>query len=160
MKFIKELFPYAVILVVVVIIRTFIATPVIVSGSSMDDTLNDGDILLLAKFDRSYERNDIVVFDYNDSKLVKRVIGLPGEHIKYDEGVLYINGEVVTDEFANATIDFDLNYLGYDVIPEGYYFVMGDNRMKSSDSRIIGLISEKDINGTAIFSIWPFTKID
>jgi len=160
MKFIKEMIPYVVILLIVVMIRSFIATPVIVSGESMDDTLNDGDILLLAKFDKSYERYDIVVFDYNNSKLVKRVIGLPGDHVKYDEGILYINGEKVEDDFANETYDFDLSYLGYDVIPEGYYFVMGDNRMKSSDSRIIGLINEEDINGTAIFSIWPFTKID
>lgn len=159
MKFIKEMIPYVVILLLVVVIRSFIATPVIVSGSSMDDTLNDGDVLLLAKYDKKYERNDIVVFDYDDSKLVKRIIGLPGEHVKYDDGILYINGEMLEDKFAKDTIDFELGYLGVDTIPDGYYFVMGDNRMKSSDSRIIGLISEDAINGTAVFSIWPFTKI-
>lgn len=160
MKIIKELIPYAIILLVVVLIRSFIATPVIVSGSSMDGTLEDGDILLLNKFDNEYERFDVVVFDYQDTKLVKRIIGLPGEHVKYEDHVLYINNEEVTDEFASITFDYDLNYLGYDVIPEGYYFVLGDNRTKSSDSRMIGLISKDVIDGTASFSIWPFGKID
>lgn len=160
MKIIKELIPYAVILLVVVLIRSFIATPVIVSGSSMDNTLKDGDILLLNKLDNKYERFEIVVFDYQDSKLVKRIIGLPGEHIKYEDGVLYINNQEVIDEFASITFDYDLNYLGYDVIPEGYYFVLGDNRTKSSDSRMIGLINQDEIDGTASFSIWPFGKID
>lgn len=160
MKFIKELIPYIVILVGVVLVRTFVVTPVIVSGSSMDDTLHDKDILLLAKYDKSFERNDIIVFDYQDTKLVKRIIGFPGEHIKYEYGKLYINGEQVNDDFSHLTLDFDLNYLGYDVIPEGYYFVLGDNRMKSSDSRIIGLVSEDVINGTAIFSLWPIGKIN
>lgn len=159
MRIIKQIIPYVIILLVVVIIRTFIVTPVVVSGSSMDDTLKDGNILLLNKFDKTYERYDIIVFDYQNSKLVKRIIGLPGEHIKYDNGVLYINDVKYDDEFSLETLDFNLNVLGLDTIPEGYYFVLGDNRMKSSDSRIIGLVSEKDINGTTTFSLWPFKKI-
>lgn len=160
MKIIKQIIPYVVILLVVVVIRTFIVTPVIVSGSSMDNTLNDGDILLLNKYDKTYERYDVIVFDYQNTKLVKRVIGLPGENVKYEDGVLYIDEVEYEDKFSLDTIDFDLNDLGIDTIPEGYYFVLGDNRMKSSDSRIIGLISEKDINGTTTFSLWPFKKID
>ena len=159
MKFIKGLIPYAVILLLVVIIRSFIVTPVIVSGTSMYDTLNDGDILLLEKFDKNYERFDIIIFDYNNTKLVKRVIGLPGEHIEYKDGKLYINGNLVDEEFSSITSDFTLEYLGYEIIPEGYYFVLGDNRNLSSDSRVLGLIKSDSINGKAIFSIWPFTKI-
>jgi len=160
MKFIKQAVPYVVIFLAVVLIRTFIATPVVVSGSSMDETLHDGEILLLKKYDHSYNRNDIIVFDFQDSKLVKRIIGLPGEHIRYQDGVLYVNGEVVEDEFASITADYDLNYLGIDTIPKGYYFVLGDNRTKSSDSRMIGLVSIDDINGTTSFSIWPIGSID
>lgn len=160
MKFIKGLIPYAVILLLVVIIRSFIVTPVIVSGTSMYDTLNDGDILLLEKFDKNYERFDIIIFDYNNTKLVKRVIGLPGEHVEYKDGKLYINGNLVDEEFSSITADFNLEYLGYETIPDDYYFVMGDNRGKSSDSRVLGLIKSDSINGKAIFSIWPFTKID
>lgn len=159
MRIIKEILPYIVILLVVIVIRTFIATPVVVSGESMDDTLKDGEILLLKKYDKSYERFEIVVFQYGESKLVKRVIGLPGEHVKYENGVLYINGEKVEDTFASITKDFDLKYLGFDVIPEGYYFVLGDNRIKSSDSRIIGLVSKDVIKGTTNFSLWPFGKV-
>lgn len=160
MKIIKQIIPYAVILILVVLIRSFIVTPVIVSGESMDDTLKDGNILLLKKYDKNYERFDIVVFDYQDSMLVKRIIGLPGDHIRYQDGILYINDEIVEDKFASDTFDYDLEYLSVDVIPEGYYFVLGDNRMKSSDSRIIGLISEKDISGTTSFSLWPFKSFE
>ena len=155
MKFLKEISSYLIILLLVIVIRTFIITPVIVSGTSMDNTLKDGQILILNKLDKSFERYDIVVFDYNDSKLVKRVIGLPGETIKYENGKLYINDIETEDYFASITNDFELNQ----VIPEGYYFVMGDNRNNSSDSRIIGLISEKQINGTTSFSLWPIKFI-
>lgn len=159
MKFIKEILPYVIILITVVIIRTFIVTPVVVSGDSMNDTLTNGDILLLKKYDKIYERFDIIVFDYQNSKLVKRVIGLPGETVKYEDGKLYINGEEVYDEFGSITKDYDLAYLGIDVIPEGYYFVLGDNRNKSSDSRMIGLISEEQIEGVTNFSLWPLKSI-
>ncbi len=151
MKIVKEAIPYVIILLMVILIRTFIVTPVIVSGTSMNSTLKDGEILLLNKFDKTYERNDIVVFDYEDSKLVKRIIGLPGETIEYKDGILYINGEETEDLFASITHDYKLD----EVIPEGYYFVMGDNRNNSSDSRIIGLIDEESINGTTTFSLWP-----
>ena len=69
----------------------------------MNDTLKNGELLLLKKYDKSYERFDIVVFDYGDSKLVKRIIGLPGETLEYKDGILYINGEIVEDPFATST---------------------------------------------------------
>lgn len=160
MNIIKAAIPYIIIVITVVIIRTYVLTPVIVSGTSMDDTLKNGELLLLKKYDKSYERFDIVVFDYGDSKLVKRIIGLPGETLEYKDGVLYINGEEIEDPFALATKDFKLSDLNIDVIPEGYYFVMGDNRSNSSDSRIIGPISVETINGTTSFSLWPFGSVE
>lgn len=155
MKFIKEVMPYIVIFISVMLIRTFIITPVIVSGSSMDSTLKDGEILILKKYDKTYERFDIVVFDYNNSKLVKRVIGLPGETVKYIDGKLYINEEEVSDPFASLTHDYELNI----TIPDNYYFVLGDNRTNSTDSRLIGLVDVKDINGTTNFSLWPIKRV-
>jgi signal peptidase I len=156
MKVIKEIIPYVLIVVAVVTIRMFIITPVKVQGDSMTPTLNDKEILLLKKYDTKYERFDIVVFKTDDSKLVKRVIGLPGEHIKYVDNKLYVNNKIVEDAIEGETEDFDLNYIGYDRIPEGYYFVLGDNRGNSTDSRLIGLISKKSMLGTTNFSIFPF----
>ena len=109
---------------------------------------------------KSYERFDIVVFNYNNSKLVKRIIGLPGETVEYKDGVLYVNGSPIDDPFASKTRDFKLSNLNIDVIPEGYYFVMGDNRNNSSDSRIIGPISLDSIEGTTTFSLWPIGFIE
>lgn len=160
MNFIKTIIPYAIIVAVVILIRTFVLTPVIVSGTSMDDTLKNGELLLLKKYDKNFERFDIVVFDYGDSKLVKRIIGLPGETLEYKDGILYINGKETEDPFASSTKDFKLTDLNIDVIPEDYYFVMGDNRSNSSDSRIIGPISKDTINGTTSFSLWPFGTVE
>lgn len=152
---IKDAIPYVVILIVVVLIRTFLVTPVVVDGTSMDPTLSDNQVLLLRKYDHKYERYDIVVFDYNNTKLIKRVIGLPGESVRYTDGNLYINNQKVEDELAKITNDFEL--IG--IIPEGYYFVLGDNRQHSTDSRYIGLISEENIKGTTNFSLWPIKTI-
>lgn len=158
-KFIKELIPYVVIVIVVVLIRTFIVTPVQVDGESMYPTLLDNQLLLLKKYDHSYERFDIVVFKYNDSKLVKRVIGLPGETISYKDNILYINNKKIDNiSLDSYTYDFDLKELGFDTIPEGYYFVLGDNRTNSLDSRAIGLIPEDSILGVTNFSIFPFKR--
>ena len=83
-KIFKELIPYLIIIVVVVSIRIFIVTPVQVSGDSMRPTLKNREILLLKKYDRSFQRFDIVVIDYDNDRLIKRIIGLPGETIKID----------------------------------------------------------------------------
>lgn len=155
MKLFKELLPYIMIVVVVVAIRAFIATPVRVDGASMNPTLEDGEILILKKYDRSLERFDIVVLDYNGEKLVKRVIGLPREKIAYKDNKLYVDGKRVKEPFEHeVTDDFELE----EQIPEGYYFVLGDNRINSTDSRMIGAISKEQIQGTTNFSIFPFDK--
>lgn len=157
MKLVKELIPYIIIIIVVVLVRSFIITPVKVDGPSMEKTLYDGDILLLEKYDKDYERFDVVVLKYNNDKLVKRVIGLPGDRVEYKHDTLYINGEEIEESFINEkTENFSLKELGYNVIPEGYYFVVGDNRNNSLDSRYIGLIKKDDIEGKVIFRIFPF----
>ncbi len=160
-QFFKAVLPYIIIIIVVVLIRTFIITPIQVDGLSMYSTLDDNEILLLKKYDKDYERFDIVVFDYNNTKLIKRIIALPGETVKYEDNKLYINGEYVEEDFLDEnmeTYDFSLEELGYEEIPEGYYFVLGDNRTNSTDSRIIGLISEEELDGTTDFAIFPFSK--
>jgi signal peptidase I len=151
-QFCKDLMPYVAIIIIVLLFRAFIATPVRVDGDSMNPTLENGEILLLNKMDKTYERFNIIVFNYNDTKLVKRIIGLPGDTVKYVDNQLYINDELVEETFDHRmTLDYTLEK----VIPEGKYFVLGDNRTDSLDSRIIGLIDENDIDGVISFSIFP-----
>jgi len=155
-KTFKELIPYIVIIIVVVIIRTYIITPVRVTGESMYPTLHDGEIMLLYKL-TDFKRNDIVVIDTDssDGYIIKRVIALPGETVSYENGTLYINDKKQSDKYADGiTEDFKRIKLAKDE-----YFVMGDNRSWSKDSRIIGPVKEKDILGTTNITIFPFNKI-
>lgn len=155
-NFIKEYIPYLIIIVAVILIRTYIVTPVRVEGKSMYPTLDNKQILLLKKYDKSYKRFDIVVLKYNDDRLIKRVIGLPGETIKYENNKLYINGKYIKENFKRNTDTKDFNYYK---IPEDSYFVMGDNRGNSTDSRIIGPVSKNNITGTIGISLFPFNRI-
>lgn len=157
MKYVKEYAPYVIAILVIILLRLYVVSPVQVDGTSMVPTLQNNQILLLKKYDHQYDRFKIVVLKYNNEKLVKRIIGLPKEHIQYVDNVLYINGKEVEEPFQHGeTSDFDLKEIGYDTIPEGYYFVVGDNRGSSLDSRYIGLISKKQIEGSVNFSIFPF----
>ncbi|MEO1769972.1 signal peptidase I [Enterococcus sp. 665A] len=102
------------------------------------------------KAHRKPERFDVVVLhppDAPNELYLKRVIGLPGERIDYQEGVLFVNHEIVNDAFAYRTEAFAWESISGEPIPEGYYFVLGDNRTISKDSRIFGLVSEKQILG-------------
>lgn len=158
-NYFKDIIAYVLIIIFVILIRTFVITPVRVDGDSMNNNLKDGEILLLKKFDKSYERFDVIVFKYGSDRLIKRIIGLPGEKVYYKDNKLYINDNYVEEVMIDKkTYDFDMSQLGYEVIPDGYYFVMGDNRTNSKDSRIIGFVSEKDILGITNFIIFPFSK--
>ena len=104
-KKIKELIPYVVILVVVVLFRTFIATPVIVNGPSMQETLHTNDFLILRKT-KNINRYDIVVANHNGDKLIKRVMGIPGDKIKCVSGIIYVNNEEVSNYGYGMSYDF------------------------------------------------------
>lgn len=155
-KIIRDLIPYAFIVFLVIIIRTYIATPVRVDGNSMRKTLEDGDILLLYKMAK-FERNDIIVLDEKEDNeiIIKRIIALPGETIKIQNGKIYINDKEYNDEFAYGdTSDYEQVTLG-----ENEYFILGDNRLISKDSRYFGTITEDEIIGKIVFRFWPFSKI-
>ena len=162
-KFIKELIPYVVIVVVVVLIRTFIVTPVIVSGDSMVPTLKDRQLLLLNKLNyriSSIKRFDIVVINMDKKEIIKRVIGLPGEEILYRSNTLYVDGHEIKNDYNFETEDFSLKTIcNCTRIPDDKYLVLGDNRSVSADSRIIGLIDKKDIAGSVEVSLWPIKKV-
>ncbi len=156
MKIIKEIIPYIVIVLVVVLIRTFIITPVRVDGDSMKNTLKNGDILLLYKLG-SINRLDIIVLDEekDNEKIIKRVIGLPGETVAIKKGKIYINDKVIDDKYAyGETSDYDKVTLEDDE-----YFILGDNRLISKDSRYFGPIKKSEIKGKIVFRVFPFTKI-
>ncbi|KGX88467.1 signal peptidase I [Pontibacillus litoralis] len=157
-------------------IRLFLFSPVMVEGPSMLPTLQSGDYLIVNKMSYTIgdpERFDTIVFQATESKkYIKRVIGLPGEHIEYKNDVLYVNGEPILEPFLedklshlnenqSYTFDFALEDIpgGYKTIPDGYYLVLGDNRNNSTDSRRLGLISEERFIGKAQFAIWPFNRI-
>lgn len=150
----KELVPYVVIVIVVVLIRTFIATPIKVNGSSMYNTLKGNEICILFKLGK-IDRFDIIVTEYENEKLIKRVIGMPGETIEVENGFIYINDKRIKDDYGyGETDDFEKITLN-----DNEYFVMGDNRKISKDSRLIGPVKEKDISGTTNLILYPFNKI-
>jgi len=157
MGYMKELLPYIVVIIIVIIIKTFIFTPIRVNGPSMNNTLKDKDIMILDEISYRFsdiERFDIVVIKYNNEYIIKRVIGLPGDRIKYKDNKLYVNDKVVKENFSHKkTDDFDEV-----LVEDDSYFVLGDNRSDSLDSRIIGSISKNDIKGKTSFTIFPFSR--
>ncbi len=157
LKLLKELLPYIIIIIVVIIIRTFIFTPVVVNGPSMMNTLHNGDVMILDKIGMKLggiKRFDIVVIQTGKTKIIKRVIGMPGETISYHDNKLYINGKEVSDNHSNE-ITYDFEEVK---IPDGEYYVLGDNRTDSVDSRILGTIPKNEILGHATFIIYPFNR--
>lgn len=158
-KFINDLIPYIIIVIAVVLFRTFIMTPAVVDGLSMYDTLNDHDIVIINKIvmkTNNINRFDIVVLKNNTDgdKIIKRVIGLPGEKIEYKDNKLYINGEEIEDNFkTNETTDFTAE------TKENEYFVLGDNRELSKDSRYLGNFKKENIIGKVDFRFYPFDKL-
>lgn len=162
-KFLKELVPYIIIIIVVVLIRTYLVTPVIVSGDSMVPTLKNKELLLLNKINyrlNDIKRYDIVVIKIDNKEIIKRVIGLPGETIEYRNNTLYINGHEEKNKYNYETDDFNLKSIcNCEQIPEDKYLVLGDNRSVSADSRIIGLIDRKEIEGNVNISLWPIKKV-
>ncbi len=153
----KEVIPYLVIIILVLLIKTFIFTPVIVNGPSMMTNLHDKDIMILDKIGmkiNGINRFDIVVIQTSQSKIIKRVIGLPGEIIEYKDNKLYINDKEVEDPYpSQITGDIERQ-----LIPENTYYVLGDNRTDSVDSRILGPIDKNKILGHATFIIYPFNR--
>ena len=160
---VKVLLPYIIIILVVLFIKAFIVTPIKVNGESMYKTLEESDIMILNKtayYFNKPERFDIVVVDMPDEYLIKRIIGLPGEHIEYINNTLYVDGKRVKENFKHGkTDDFNIEELGSNTIPENTYLVLGDNRGNSLDSRELGFIREDQLLGRTSLIILPFDRI-
>ncbi|MDD6224614.1 MAG: signal peptidase I [bacterium] len=161
-KLLKEIIPYILIIISILLIKKYVFTTVLVNGDSMNNTLKNKDLMILNKIEyhlKGIKRFDIIVANVSNTKLIKRIIGMPGDYIEYQNNELYINGEKVDDPYGNGTTyDFDLKSLEIDKIPANYYFVLGDNREDSIDSRMIGLVSKDDILGHASFILFPLNR--
>lgn len=158
-------------------VRYFILSPVVVKGASMEPTFENGDKVIVNKVGpriSDYNRFDVIVFETKEDKnYIKRIIGLPGDHIAYKDDVLYINGKAFDEHYlteykkelldkGDFTYDFTLEeQLGEITVPEGHFFVLGDNRRRSIDSRSsdVGFVSQNKILGTAGFVLWPFERL-
>ena len=146
---------------VAVLIATLVLPVLQIEGTSMEPTLSTGDIVLLTKMTR-FDHGDLCGFTWNNKLLIKRVIGLPGDWIEMDtDGNIYLNGEKLDEpyvqqkDFGECDLEFPFQ------VPQEQYFVVGDMRESSIDSRnsLIGCIPKDQIVGKIFFRVWPFVSI-
>lgn len=163
----------AIILLLLIVVQRNFYAPVMVDGDSMEETLSDGDYLLMNRYSE-IERFDVVIFpdplndevEDEEKLFVKRVIGLPGDRISYEGDQLILNGEPVAEEYLDYSNDYSFasfsleTLLGYEEVPPGKYFVLGDNRNpgKSQDSRVFSFIDQESVIGKVSLRYWPFDK--
>ena len=194
MKLLKEWGPFALFIIVMLLLRVYVWQPVIVEGHSMDPTLANKERLVIIKTARIKRQDIVVAKEYNKEtqetkNIVKRVIGMPGDTISFNNDMLTVNGKMLEEPYLTnyqkqLTVDqlqqtylynsffqslaknakaFTLSATGQTSftvkVPEGQYFLMGDNRLVSQDSRQVGTFPKKDIVGEAKVRIWPFKKI-
>lgn len=171
-EFLRDASIYIITLAVVAFIFIFVVSFQPIAGNSMHPTLEEGNVLLVSKLFNLFwkpKRNEIVVVNVNGKSYVKRIVGLPGEDIKYLKNVLYINDKPYREDFLGEGIEtsgFTLDDVCKEdecpdgVIPEGKYLVLGDNRPESEDSRTasFGLVEKSQFKGKAFFRIWPLNK--
>ncbi|WP_010530370.1 signal peptidase I [Lentibacillus jeotgali] len=149
-------------LLIAFFLRSFVLVTSVVEGESMEPALEDGEVVLFNKFTYLFndaERGDIVIINRPRKSYVKRIIGLPGETISSTNQALYINGEKYEQSFIPEAFRDDTGNSGPIKVPEDSYFVMGDNRKLSKDSRNgLGLIREDNISGKSEFTILPVNE--
>lgn len=172
----KEIFEWAREIGVAVLIAWFITkfmfAHIVIPTASMVPTIQCNDHIMVNKVSMYYrdpERGEVVVFHGKEKELIKRVIGLPGDVIDFHDGHVYINGQLIEEEYLQEAIETmpaetiliepDANLTYPYKIPEGNYFVMGDNRGNSKDSRYIGTVNRKQIYAVAKFRIWPLKTL-
>lgn len=142
---------------VVLVFRSCIMERVIISGNSMFPTLCNADVCMAWKLDREPKRNEIVIAKVNGATVIKRVVGLPGDTLSVSDGRLLVNGDFVTD------YDFEITEAGLledeYVMPPDCYFLLGDNREESCDSREYGAVEKNRIKGIVVLRFYPLTEI-
>jgi signal peptidase I len=142
------------------VIIVFLYQPVKVEGTSMAPLLSDQERIFINKFVYRFEpiqRRDVVVFWYpldRSKSFIKRVIGLPGEKVEIRQGIVYVNGRAIQEPYVPPQYE-DLSDFGPIRVPRDSYFVMGDHRISSNDSRVFGSVESRFIYGRAVFAYWP-----
>lgn len=160
-EFLLDSIKFIIVIIILLFVMVYVVSITQVVGNSMDPTLKNQEVLILNKAKYRFfdvKRGDIISFTYEDTKyLIKRVIGLPGDKIKIKDNQLYINGKIYDEPYLKnvETEDFDIATLGTTEVPEEKYFVLGDNRGNSLDSRKIGFVDQEDIIGEVAIRIWP-----
>jgi signal peptidase I len=155
---------FSVLIAVVSIV--FIYQPVKVEGTSMMPGLTDQERIFINKFTYrfglgSIERGDTVVFEFpgdTSKSYIKRVIGLPGDRIRIDRGQVFVNGQALEEDYVEPDFRDEVSKSEIVVEPDEYY-VLGDHRNSSSDSRVWGTVQRKFIYGKAVFCYWPLSKM-
>lgn len=156
---------FLVALIAVAAIKYFLIQPFIVNGASMEPTFADGDYLLIDEVSYRFEqpsRGDVVVFRSPQDKSVfyiKRIVGLPGENVAVDNDVIKVNGRTLDELYLTGGIRDDWSGHASFRLSDSQYFVMGDNRLNSFDSRYWGPLEKKDIIGLVKVRLWPPSDI-
>lgn len=169
-ELVSIIFAVMVAVLIFLALRHYILQPFQVEGSSMEPQLHNQDQMVMLR-NNEIERFDVVVFPDprgSGDSYVKRIIGQPGDELYFSNDTLYLNNQAVEEPYLEPlksetegkfTEDFSLwDTLGLTQVPEGYYFVMGDNRPYSGDSRQFGLIQAEDIQGVTNFVYFPFER--
>lgn len=151
------------------LIIVFVAQSFLVEGSSMEPSFHDGQRLMVEKVSYRFgepKRGDVVVFRYPSDprrKFIKRIIGVPGDEITIKNGFLHINGQRLEEDYINGPTygTYSAPTFGPVLVPDGHYFVLGDNRRNSDDSRYpdVGFVPRKNLVGRALFVYWPLNQI-
>jgi signal peptidase I len=148
---------------IAIFIVVFVVQPVKVEGTSMQPRLVDQERIFVNRFIYRFQdvrRGDVVVFWYpkdHSKSFIKRVMGIPGDEVEIRNGVVYVNGARMSEPYLKSEFQ-DYKSFRKTVVPAGQYFVLGDHRNSSNDSRSWGFVDQNLIYGKAIFSYWPFSR--
>lgn len=162
-EFFRDVLKYIIVIAIVLFLAIYVFSFQQIVGPSMQNTLVEDDIVIVNKLIykiSEIKRGDVVIVKKNDKFMVKRIVGLPSEYIEYKDNKLVIDGKTFVEDYTSSdTKDFSLKDLGYEIIGEDEYLVLGDNRMNSTDSRDYGLVSKKEIVGKASIRLFPFNSV-
>ena len=150
-----------VILSVFLLVKNILFFEIIVVGTSMDSTLKEGEMGFAIKdnFVINIDREDIIIFEKDDREIIKRVIGVAGDHIEIKDNKIFVNGTELKEEYLPENTQTKSEVFTDFVVPEGHIFAVGDNRDHSVDCREFGCIPLEKIEGTVICRFWPLNQI-